>query len=527
MLLRAIRSSDLLLPLLCVALIVPAVASARPGASGPGGGGDDKGGGDDGGEDDDDNSGDEKRKGEGGGGQEVEYRIVATPLDHLETPCVEDKRADLCMEAGIKWKAGVPGFKDGSPQLTRAENFLRSACYFGEPRACVLAANMFLAVEAGIRFEMDGTISLDYGTAADLFDLGCQGGLPAACGMAGELFFQPEKLLPNDETSFRELETDQIAARQFYEMGCPATWLPGGADRRTLEDGRLPPVDARSCARMGEFFARGITMRPIVSKGADYMELACEIDDSDAICDRAESLRESAMEEEARKGTTKKNRNPDDDFVRRTTGRGSGAQAATRPPVSRFDDDSIGLEEKESIVRFEFELPIGVRWVYGPTTEPLFTVGFALDWWFSLVGIGVDFSYSTDDLLRPAARDYGRIQLAILAKVAIPIPVNLTIPARLIFIPSIGGQFGNRSLSGSDTPAMQGGIVERVELRLSSPQRKGPRQWGAVRFEQQQSWVQYTFGAVEHASQFMFVFGFTFGGVGPEMPKKKERLEDE
>jgi hypothetical protein len=32
---------------------------------------------------------------------------------------------------------------------------------------------------------------------------------------------------------------------------------------------------------------------------------------------------------------------------------------------------------------------------------------------------------------------------------------------------------------------------------------------------------------VEHASQFMAVFGFTFGGVGPEKPKKKERLEDE
>jgi hypothetical protein len=69
--------------------------------------------------------------------------------------------------------------------------------------------------------------------------------------------------------------------------------------------------------------------------------------------------------------------------------------------------------------------------------------------------------------------------------------------------------------------------VERIELRLSSPQRQGPRQWGGIRFEQQQSWIQYTHGGVEHASQFMAVFGFTFGGVGPEKPKKKERLEDE
>jgi hypothetical protein len=277
---------------------------------------------------------------------------------------------------------------------------------------------------------------------------------------------------------------------------------------------------------MGEFFARGITMRPIVSKGAEYMELACLIDDSDAICDRAEALRESAQEEEARK-RDRKGTSFDDDFVRTTTGRGTGAQAATKPPVRRFDDDSVGLQEKESIVRFEFELPIGVRWVYGPTTEPLFTVGFALDWWFALVGIAVDFTYSTDDLLRPAVRDYGRIQLAILGKVAIPLPLRLTIPARLILVPGVGGQFGNRTLAGSETPALQGGLVERIELRLSSPQRQGPRQWGGIRFEQQQSWIQYTHGGVEHASQFMAVFGFTFGGVGPEKPKKKERLEDE
>jgi hypothetical protein len=385
---------------------------------------------------------------------------------------------------------------------------------------------MFLNVEAGIRFEMDGTISLDYGTAADLFDLGCRGGIPSSCGLAGDLFFSPDKLLPNDKTTYRELEEDQIAARQFYEMGCSAGWLEGGAERDALEPGLIPPVDARSCSRMGEFFARGITMRPILSKAAEYADLACLVDDSERLCDRAEDLQEKALEEQARKAKNRRT-NPDDDFVRRTTGRGTGALAATRPPTNRFDDPSVGVEEKESIVRFEFELPIGVRWVYGPTTEPLFTVGLAVDWWFALFGIAVDFSFSTDDLLRAEARDYARIQLAVLAKAAIPIPVRLTIPARLIFIPGIGGSFGSRRLGGSAEGALMGGLVERIELRLTSPQRKGPRQWGGVRFEQQQSWIQYAHGAVEHASQFMFVFGFTFGGVGPEMPKKKERLEDE
>jgi hypothetical protein len=520
MLLRVIRSSGLLAILVFAFLLAaPLPSQAKP----PRGGGDDKG---DEGEGGDDNSQEEKRKQEGGDADDPNIRIVATPLDHLETPCVEDKRADLCLQAGLKWRAGVTGYKGGKPDFVRAENFLRAGCYFGSAVACVHAGNMFLNVEAGIRFEGDGTVSLDFGTAANLFDLACRGDIPSACGVSGDLYFQPAKLLPNSETSFRDFEPDQIAARQFFEMGCPATWLPGGADRKTLEDGEQPPVDARSCSRMGEFFARGITMRPIVSKGAEYMELACLIDDSDAICDRAEALRESAQEEEARK-RDRKGTSFDDDFVRTTTGRGTGAQAATKPPVRRFDDDSVGLQEKESIVRFEFELPIGVRWVYGPTTEPLFTVGFALDWWFALVGIAVDFTYSTDDLLRPAVRDYGRIQLAILGKVAIPLPLRLTIPARLILVPGVGGQFGNRTLAGSETPALQGGLVERIELRLSSPQRQGPRQWGGIRFEQQQSWIQYTHGGVEHASQFMAVFGFTFGGVGPEKPKKKERLEDE
>ena len=535
---RSALPSPLLRALVCLLIlaIAPPSAWAKPARGGgdkgdEGGGaqgGGDDGGGDDGGGDENDNSNDEKRK-NGEGEENVIVVIVATPLDYLETPCVEERDADKCFEAGVLWKQGVPSFKEGKPDLRRADNFLRTACYFGHGQGCLLAAKMHLAVEAGIVLKADGGVLLDFVTAADLLDKGCRAGVLSACSLGGDLYFSPEAMLPNDQTSFDEdrFREDQIAARQLYEMGCPAAWLPGGALRADLRDGKFPPVDPVSCKRMGEMFARGITMRPVVATAAKYLDLACWIDDTEEVCDRAEELGEEAEEEEARKAARKASRTNLDDELGRTEGRGNGALASRRPNTNRFDDDAIGLEEKESIVRFEFELPLGVRWAYGPTIMPLFVTGIAIDFWFALVGLGVDFTYSTDDLFRPSARDYGRVQVAILGKVAIPLPVRMTIPARLIFVPSIGGSIGSRSLSGSDAAALMGGLVERIELRLQTEQRKGARQWGGIRFEQQQSWVQYTHGGVEHASQFTFVFGFTFGGVGPEIPKKKAKAGDE
>ena len=514
-----------------ILLATPPALAQTKGDRGGGGGGGGKGdeSGQQGGDDNDDSEA-EARKAKGKEEDEVEIKIVPTPLDYLETPCIEERDAAKCLQAGLLWKEGVEGFKKGKPDYGRAENYLRTGCYFGSAVSCVHAGNMFLKAEAGILLEADGTISLDFVMAVDLFDKGCALGALQACAMAGDLKFDPDAMLPNDQSGYLDhlFSADQISARQYYEIGCPAVWLPGGLLREQMPDGQFPVVDAYCCSRMGEFFARGITMRPVASKGADYMELACFMDDTEETCDRAEALREAAMEEEARKRATKKEPyNPDADFVGQTTGRGTGAQASARPDVSRFDDPGLGVEGEESIVRFEFEIPIGVRWIYGPGGQPLFVLGLGLDWWFALAGVSVEFTYSTDDLLRRPARDYGRIQVAVVGKLAIPVPIRLSIPARLIIIPGVGGAFGNRLLGNTGTPALMGAIVERIEVRLQSPQRDGPRQWGGIRFEQQQSFVQYTFGAVEHASQLTAVLGFTFGGVGPEIPRKKERLEDE
>ena len=54
-----------------------------------------------------------------------------------------------------------------------------------------------------------------------------------------------------------------------------------------------------------------------------------------------------------------------------------------------------------------------------------------------------------------------------------------------------------------------------LQLVIVTLHSQGARQWGAVRFEQQQSWHAQTIDGPEHASQIVLVFGFTFGGWGP------------
>ena len=62
------------------------------------------------------------------------------------------------------------------------------------------------------------------------------------------------------------------------------------------------------------------------------------------------------------------------------------------------------------------------------------------------------------------------------------------------------------------------GMRQMAQFTLSSPQDRGPRQWGGLRFEQQQEWWPGSLGPL-HSSQVVVVFGATWGGWGPRWKK--------
>ena len=438
---------------------------------------------------------------------------VESPLEHLEAPCAEGDGAK-CLEAGLAWHTGqIP---DGSPaNHPKAVNFFQAACAFGVVEGCLRAAKMYLDREAGVLVIMPaGTAEADLGAAAEQLKFACDLGHVASCGRMGDIYVNPTGAM---EGAFRGVEQDYFYAAQAYGFGCNERYVPDAADVRP--DGR---VDARSCARLGELHERGAGVMRNGKLALNYYDRACRAGAA-AWCAKADAIKQALAD-----GTwthpdqaTREDR-PDPGR------RGDGHLGSIRPDTERFEDPALGIDDRkrEAGVRLDFAGMIGSRWFYGPP-RTLGGINFkaGLTVWAKLIGFGLESGFNTDRLFVPSGRYYARYTHAFVVKGIFPLPVKLPLPAMLALGVGAGPLFGHQRFE--EVPFFPFvGAREHIQIVISSPQRRGARQWGAFRVEQQQTWL----GAVqrlEHSTQIMFLFGFTAGGVAPEYPNGKGRVKED
>jgi len=477
---------------------------------------------------------------EGGEGEEGEddgpeaaedkpYVILDSPFEALERACVEKRDGEACLKAGWGWKqgSGIP-----KPDLFQAHHLFEAGCVFGNAAACVAMGRMYLSMEAGMQLELPkGTVSLDFGAASDAFASACRLGLLQACGIWGDINTEPKAMLPNPETKVRNIKRDLVQAVQAWTLGCNEANVPNAAGI----PGDPPRADTRSCVRLAEFHERGVGgFGQSTDRAADYYERACMAGDSADYCKKAALLRASpAPEDEAESNsgspTTESSQAPTAETpTPETTDKRPASQRTAqprrpKPKVNRFDDPGTGIEEEKPVkpIRIEFELALGARWTYGPLGMGGIKMRAGMNLWFWLFGIGLETGFNTDKLFQVEERFYSRYMHTLSAKIAIPLPFVLAIPARLYVVAGAGPTLGSLALAG-DGRLFTWGAREMVQLVIATLQSEGARQWGAVRFEQQQSWHAQTLDGPEHASQVVLVFGFTFGGWGPSFRRGEQ-----
>ncbi len=440
---------------------------------------------------------------------------VESPIEELEAPCAEGD-GQKCLEAGLLWYRGqVPG-QDGRPNHPRASNLFQAACAFQVVDGCLLSAQMFLKMEAGMQLiAPDMTPSADLGAAADALKFACESGRRDACRLMGDLYVNPQAKAPEGGT-FRNIEQDFFYAAQAYQDGCNASAYPDPRDVRPDSD-----VDAIACARIGELHEQGGGVQLSPKMAAENYDRACRAGLTE-ICEKADAVAKAIAD-----GTYV---SPGDRMraEREDPGpRGSGHLASINPDTERFKDDSTGIEDrkKEDGVRLDLVGMLGSRWYYGPP-ETLGGIKWkaGLTLWVKLIGFGFETGFNTDRLFLVSERAFARYAHSLLVKGTFPVPINLPIPAVMGLGIGAGPTIGHQRLR--DTPFwLVYGAREYIQVWISTAQRRGPRQWGAFRFEQQQTYL--TNGQRwEHSSQILFLFGFTFGGVAPEYPRGGGRVKE-
>ncbi len=438
---------------------------------------------------------------------------IVSPLEHLEAPCAEGDGAK-CLEAGNAWYTGAGVDKPNHPL---AVNLYQAACAYKVVDGCLQAARMYLELEAGMQLVMpEGTPSADLDAATGQLRFACELGNLAACGRMGDLFVNPDGALPPG-TQHRGIDQDYFYAAQAYQSGCNERNVPNASDVRP--DGK---VDARSCARLGELHERGAGVMRSADLAATFYDRACRAGAA-AWCDKADAVRKAVAE-----GTWV---HPDQQARaehREQGSRGSGHLGSIEPDTQRFEDPDLGIgdRKKEAGVRFDLVGMIGSRWFYGPPRTlggVNFKAGMTL--WVKLIGFSFETGFNTDRLFFPSGRYYARYTHALVVKGIFPLPIKMPIPAVLALSVGAGPLLGHQRLP--DVPFfLIYGAREHIQIVISSPQRRGPRQWGAFRVEQQQTWLSVE-QRTEHSSQIMFLFGFTFGGVAPEYPRGGGRVKDD
>jgi TPR repeat protein len=449
-----------------------------------------------------------------------EPKIPPSPFEELEVRCVEE-------HDGAAWHGGRDGTQ---PSMQQAESLFLAGCSFGHTGACMAVGRMYLQIEAGMMLLLpDGQVSLDLGSALAAFRRACELGEKRGCGYWGDIALEPRMMLPRPEATFRGTEQDEIQAVQAYALGCAES---------------SEEADARSCARLAELHEAGRAgLRRNPARSAALLERACVQGHDTASCERAQALRaEMAAGAGAggEAGTAAAGGGAG-------TAAGAGAGAAVeaqvgaqpgpgprrsvqprrpRPDVQRFEDPSIGIvgSKPPSPLRVEFEAGIGARWTYGYGSFGGLKLRVGVNLWAFLFGIGLDTAFTTDAFFQEEIRTYARYLHSLSGKFAIPLTDRLPIPARMVLVVGGGAALGSLRLD-------QGGFVttwgarELLELVLCTNQESGPRQWGAVRVEEQQSFWAARGGVPEHSTQVMVVVGFTAGGWGPRWTNRPRETE--
>ena len=489
-----------LLAFLLLTMLLPATASAQKGDKGA----------DPGHERGDPGSGDD---------DDEDFVVLPSPFQALEDACVLEGDGDACFEAGRSWRQGTADIK---PDRVQAINLLAAGCRFDSVDACELAATMYLRMEAGLLLSKDGTVMLDMGSAAEYLRATCAGGRLAACGRWGDLLYDPRSLLPADDAEGYGLDQDLLMARQAWADGCNEGDVEG--IKALPPEGQPLEADLRSCARLASMHQGGGTgARKDPTRQVYFLRRACRVPGGEEFCARADEVAAQAGVAAAEEAEPLP--------PRPTEGRDLNA-GLNEPEASRFEDQDLGITSREAgdkPHRFEFELGAGARVVYPTSVLPTvagmqWRLGFNL--WFHLFGVSLEGGVLVNDVFTERNRTYTRMMNTLSFKMALPLNVRLAIPARAWFVLGVGPTLGALQLLRLPFE-LTWGVREMVQFVISSPQERGPRQWGALRVEQQQSWWHTGGTEVEHSTQVMVLFGFTAGGWGPSWRKYKVEKKDE
>ena len=426
-------------------------------------------------------------------GEVPEYVVEDSPFEELELACIERQESAACFEAGNGWYEGRGLDK---PNVTQAVNLWTAGCSFRHSGSCLAAARQYLVGRVGVLL-YGKELSLDFGEADRLLGYACDEGSLEACGLRGDLNMAPKSMLPEGGPKlFHDLAGDLLLANQCFEMACP---LPDG------------PADLRSCVRLAQMYEAGQGgARRDLPTAVRFWDRACGLDgegsDACAQAQRARELSPEPAEEEPRV---------------------SVQPHRPRPNTHRFEDPTTGVlgqSKNDHFTRFDFELGVGARWTYGPSSVAGAKLRAGMNLWFNMVGIALETGFMTDKFAAVQYRTYTRFQHALGVKVAVQLPFSLPYRARMQVVAGAGGTLGSLKLHPAPY-VFAYGIREHVQLVLSTNQQRGPRQWGALRIEQQQTWHRGGPAAAEHSTQVVLIAGFTFGGKGADWTPKSHAGE--
>jgi TPR repeat protein len=421
--------------------------------------------------------------------------IIDSPFEALELACIDEFNGRACFGAAQGWHEGrgIP-----RPDPGQAYHLYKAGCGFEYPPACTAAATMVLRAQAGfLIIRPTGILSLDFGEAARLVGIACTLGDAAACGLYGDIMIDPDGQLPNEATIHRNIRQDPLAARQAYMDGCP---LPNQRDLGSVAR------DVRSCSRLAQLYEQG---RAGLRKSSEfvltYYRLGCEAPGGSELCVLADLLEADGLERDEQ---------PTNERVRRRT---TIQPRRPAPDTSRFRDspdaliDHTGQDAHHR--RFDLTLGLGGRWTYGSEQISGMKLRLGGVAWFNMVGIAFDTGFTTDRFARIYDRTYLRFQQGLGPQLALPIPDRLVQPIDFRLVLGAGGTLGTVKRGQQGDFLLSYGLRQRIQLEIGTSRRAGARQWGALRFEQQQTWYTDTAATVEHSSQVVLVAGFTFGGL--------------